>query len=125
MSAHPQHHQTGYNPPGPRHFPPHYTQYPQSAMQYPTSMAQPSAAPLTSSAGAITQQTSGMPYHGHVPMSSMPSNQSPVLGVSGPGGQAVRQRTPPVMSLGQMSEVPFPSQATMPEETPIIKMSEY
>lgn len=33
------------------------------------------------------------------------------------------RKTPPMMNLGPMTEVPYPSQASLPEETPIIRMS--
>ena len=35
----------------------------------------------------------------------------------------VSRKTPPAMNFAPMNEVPQPSQATMPEETPIIRMS--
>ena len=35
------------------------------------------------------------------------------------------RKTPPMMNLGHMTEVPYPSQASMPEETPIIRMSRW
>lgn len=50
---------------------------------------------------------------------NVPIQMNPQLQRSSPSNR----KTPPMMNLGQMTEVPFPSQASMPEETPIIRMS--
>lgn len=42
---------------------------------------------------------------------------------SGQRSSPVNQKTPPMMNLGPMTEVPYPSQASLPEESPIIRMS--
>lgn len=81
-------------------------------------------------------QAHGVPGMGYPPMHYQGARQSPVPSamMNMPPSQAsqpiprtspVNRKTPPMMNLGQMTEVPYPSQASMPEETPIIRMSEY
>lgn len=96
-------------------FPPNY---PQSRFGMPTHsfMGQHNMMPVSQSAAIPSQQMGSIPYNMQPPAQAS-ATPTPT--------NSLQKATTAVMGLGQMTEVPCPSQATMPEETPIIRMSKF
>lgn len=87
----------------------HYPNLP-SHMLHPSSDS--AAYPPIHYTGAAARQSPVSPGMARHPLNSHSQRSSPG-----------NSRTPPMLNLGHMTEVPYPSQASLPEETPIIRMS--